>query len=254
MKEKNKNYLLMAKAIFFLEEEILAFGDLHIGYGQMLEEDGLLFQFSQLENTKRELLEIFNILKKEKLRLKKIIILGDLKHYFSFKKEENFYLKNFLDFIKEHVKRKNIIIIKGNHEKIEIDKIKYKNFYIEGKTAFIHGDKIFPEILNKKIKRIVMGHIHPAVFITEKNEIKKEKYKCFLIGKWKGIEIIIVPSFFQLIEGTDIIHEENLGKNRYGRDFSVVPKKNMIKFHVFVIGKEKIYPFGKMSRLNQLHS
>jgi len=90
-----------------------------------------------------------------------------------------------------------------------------------------------------------MGHLHPATYLTDKiGCIKKEKYKCFLIGKWKNKKIIILPSFFSLIEGTDIEQDKDYGKNKY-KDFSIIPKKKLKKFNIFIVGKDKIYEFKK---------
>jgi putative SbcD/Mre11-related phosphoesterase len=238
------DYKLISKAIFFPKQGILAFGDLHLGYEHMMREEGFSFPFSQLENSEQELIKIFNELKKEKLEIKKIIILGDLKHYFPFKREEKFEVRDFLEFLAEHFPNKEIILIKGNHEKIELDKRKYEEFYIEDNIAFIHGDKYFPEIFDKKIKIIVMGHIHPAIFIEDKTGIKREKYKCFLAGKWKSKDVIILPSFFSFTEGTDI-REENYGQGKSKESFSIISKKELIGFDVYVVGKNEIYNFEK---------
>ncbi len=231
------NHKLISKTIFFPEKGILAFGDLHIGYEHMLKEKGFTFPFSQLENSKKELKPIL-----EKLPVKKIVILGDLKHYFPFKKEEKFEIRNFLKFLTKYMPEENIILIRGNHEKIKLDKQEYQDFYIEGNIAFIHGDKTFPEILDKKIKTIVMGHVHPAIFLEDKTGIKKEKFKCFLLGKWKGKEVIVVPSFFSFTEGTDIRREDYSDK----KEFSIIPNKTLQKFNVYIIGKDKVYNFGKV--------
>jgi uncharacterized protein len=65
----------------------------------------------------------------------------------------------------------------------------------------VHGNRDFPEIHEKRVKVWVMGHAHPAVKLSD--GVKAEKYKCFLEGRFKGKKIIILPSFFPLVEGSD---------------------------------------------------
>ena len=238
------NFKLMNKAVFFPETKTLAIGDLHLGYESMLRKQGIVFPFNQLEQSKKDVQNIIKILEKNKHKVKKIILLGDIKHQFGFDIGEKFEVRDFLNFLERYVDQKNIILLKGNHEKFALDKRRYRNFYIQSDTAFIHGDKSFPKILDKKIKTIVMGHLHPAVFLKDKKGIKKEKFKCFLTGKWKNKKVIILPSFFPLVEGSGL----NEGfQNR--ENFSIIPKRSLQKFNVHILGKDKIYGFGELKDL-----
>ena len=121
-----------------------------------------------------------------------------------------------------------------------------KNFYVEDGIAFLHGHKSFPEIYDKNIDLIVMGHLHPSVVLEENPGIKKENYKCFLTGKYKKKEIIILPSFLSIIEGSRIkdYADEKFYKDK--KDFSIIPKKNLMGFRVHVVGQEENYSFGKV--------
>ncbi|MBS3094691.1 metallophosphoesterase [Candidatus Pacearchaeota archaeon] len=238
------NYILISKSIFFPSSGILAIGDLHLGYEQMLKQQGIQFPFNQLEQTKKELKEIIEKIGKKKI--KKIILLGDIKHYFSFDKREFFEIINFFNFLEKFVKKENIILIRGNHDKIEIKNYKYQNYYIEKDLCFTHGNFLFPEILNKKIKTIVMGHVHPAVYLKDKSNVKREKFKAFLIGKWKNKTVIVVPSFFPMVEGTDIDEEYYREKG-----WSIVGKDVLKKFKTYLIDEKtgKVYDFGKLNKI-----
>ena len=94
---KNEKYKLISKTLFFPKEGILAVGDLHIGYDKALHEQGITIPFNQLEQTKKELKEIIEKIQK-KNQIKKIVLLGDIKHYFGFQKSELFDVKDFLKF------------------------------------------------------------------------------------------------------------------------------------------------------------
>jgi len=241
-------FKLINKSLYLPEKEILVIGDLHLGYEEMLKAQGVMLPFNQLETTKKEIKETLEKLKKQGHGLKKIILLGDIKHHFNFNIEEKISVRAFLKFLSNYVSNQNIILIKGNHDKIELDKKKYYDFYIKDDIAFIHGDRSFPEIFDKKTKTIVMSHIHPAILLKDPKGIKKEKYKCFLIGKYKKKEFIVVPSFFPLIAGTEINELYDSGKNK--KDFSIIPKNKLKNFEIFIIGKNKVYNFGKFKNLD----
>jgi uncharacterized protein len=195
-------YKFFSKTLFFPDKKILVIGDLHLGYEEMLLKQGITFPLGQLEQTINEIREIILEIKKS-YDIKKIILLGDLKHHFNFEIEEKFQVRKIVNFLKEFVDEKNIILIKGNHDKIELDRMKYHDFWIEEDVAFFHGDKLFDEVLDRKIKTWVIGHVHPSVIIKDKTGIKKEKYKCFIIGKFKRKNLIVIPSFFHFIEGSE---------------------------------------------------
>ncbi len=242
-------YVLIDKAVFFPEEGILAIGDLHLGYEQMLKDSGVMIPFNQLEQSIKDLKNILNKIKnlKSKKKVKKIVLLGDLKHHFSFKREEKFEIRDFFSALDNLIGMENVIVIRGNHDKIKLNSLNYVDYYIHKDIAFTHGHKLFPEIADKKIKTIVMAHLHTAVFLSDRSRIKREKYKCFLIGKWKGKEVIILPSFFPLIEGSGV-NDLNEGFQEKG-GFSFIPVRQLRKFSVFIIGDEKIFNFGKLEDL-----
>ena len=235
-------YKFLSKTIYFPEHEILAIGDLHLGYEEMLKAQGLTLPINQLKTTKEDIKQILDKLKKQGHGLKKIILLGDIKHQFNFDIGEKISIREFLKFLSNYVSNQNIILIKGNHDKIEMRDKKYYNFYIKDDIIFTHGDKDFPELWDKEIKTIVMSHMHPSITLKDNSNIKREKYKCFLIGKYKRKQIIIVPSFLPMIEGGEI--------ESYKQNFSIIPKSKLKNFKTFIIGEDKIYEFGKLKDLN----
>jgi uncharacterized protein len=233
-------YKLISKTLFLEESGTLIIGDLHLGYEQMLKQQGIAFPVNQLEQTKKEIAKVIQELGKE--NIKKIILLGDLKHYFSFDKSEKFIVRDFLEFLEEFVPPKKIILIKGNHEKFELDKRKYYDFYIQDKIIFTHGHKDFPKLWDKKIKTIIMSHIHPAV--TLKEAVKKEKFKAHLMGRYKKKNIFILPSFFPLVSGTEIT---DLKKTK---TFGIIPNTKLKNFDVYLVGENDVNGFGKLKDLN----
>ncbi len=236
-------YEFIGKCLFFPQKGILVIGDLHLGYEYMLRETGSLIPATQFKQTKDDLSNIFELIRKKGYKVKKVIFLGDIKHFFGYNKGEKNLFVELNALIGKYVSEKNIIALKGNHEKIaEIADKKLVNYYIEEDTAFIHGDIEIKEAFDKKIKYIVMGHLHPAIMLRDSQNIKAEKYKCFLIGKYKTKEVIILPSFLPLVEGTSL--NEHLSDNH-----CIIPGKNLKNFYVHIIGNNKMYKFGSLKKL-----
>jgi len=241
-----KDYIFFNKTIFFPEKGILAIGDLHLGYEYQLQQSGVLVPEQQVKEVIEELKKIFNEIKEKNLKLKKVVFIGDIKHSFSYEWKEKNYFKEIMSFLKDYVKDEDIILIKGNHDTIDYSfSDKLQDYFIDGEIAFCHGHELFMEILSQRVKIIVIGHLHPSIIISDKQNIKREKYKCFLIGKFNKKEIIIMPSFLATIEGATI----NSLEYEYEDYFSIVPRKTMMTFEVFVVGEKEVYDFGKISKL-----
>ncbi len=219
-------------ALWLSPEKILIINDLHLGYEEALHHKGILVPRFQLQEIIQEMKRIF-----QKVKPARIIINGDLKHEFGrILKQEWNEIVTFLDFVRQQVPE--IIIIQGNHDPIirpiaEKRDIAVVSEYQVGNTLIIHGD----QLIETKAKRLIFGHEHPAVTLQEGS--KREKYKCFLKGKWKRKELIAVPSFNPLLEGTDILKEELLSPFL----------TNIRNFKVYIVGKEDVLEFGKVKEL-----
>ncbi|GIU68234.1 MAG: phosphoesterase [Candidatus Pacearchaeota archaeon] len=246
-KEKNQeifnNFEFVDKALFFPKKEILVIGDLHIGYDRMLEDLGVYFPKSLAKETISNLKKIFKKIKSEGKNIKKIVFLGDIKHAFYFERKERDDFLDVYEFLKKYFKEENIILIRGNHDTIDYLGGKIKAIHIEEEIAFLHGHKIYNEIFSKKIKYVVLAHLHPSIILKDK--VKTEEYKCFLVGNYKEKTFIILPSFLEIFEGTSV----NEYKYGYDENFSIIPHKKILDFYVYVIGEDKTYFFGKIKDL-----
>lgn len=239
-------YKFIDKTIFFPEQGILAIGDLHVGFEQSLREAGVNLPESQTDETIKNLQKIIEEIKKQNWKLKKIIFLGDIKHYFRYEWKERVHFNKILDFLEQHVKNSDIILIKGNHDKFDFSGKAMKNCYIKDKIAFFHGHITFPQIIDDEVDTWVMGHLHPSILLQEKNGVKRERFKCFLTGKFNGREVIIIPSFIGITEGTPV----NEQRYEYENEFSVIPHKEIGNFRAYVIAESgEIFDFGKVKGL-----
>src|SRR3989344_788893 len=227
----SKNIEIIETALL-INKEILVINDLHLGYEEALRIKGVLVPKFQLE-------EILKIMKKilARIKPKKIIINGDLKHEFGrVLRQEWKEVLQFLDFLL--LRCPKIIIIKGNHDPIiqpiaEKRGITVVNEYNIDDILILHGDVL----VKTEANRIIIGHEHPAIKLHENS--KWEKYKCFLKGAWQGKELIAVPSFNPLLEGTNILERQMLSPYL----------KNIRNFEVFVVGEKEVFYFGKLKNL-----
>lgn len=240
------NHIFIFKSIFFPEVGILVIGDLHVGYEQSLIESGVLIPEQQVEEIIEDLKKIIEEIKNHGFQLKKIVFLGDIKHYFNYEWKEKFNFNKILDFLRGFVKDSSIILIKGNHDKFDFSGKKMKNYYFNNGIMFFHGHMDFQQINDERVKTWVLGHLHPSVLLSDKAKIKREKYKCFLTGFYKNKEVIIVPSFFGIIEGTPV----NEGGYEREEEFSIIPHKEIQNFEVHAINDDgEVFDFGKVRKM-----
>lgn len=180
--EISKGIEIIDLCLYFKKEKALVMADFHMGYEEALNKEGLLiprFQYAETMKRLESMLKGFEI--------KTVIINGDLKHEFGTISETEWrHTLRLLDFLSEHCKK--IILIKGNHDTIlgpiaEKRGLKLRKNYAVGKTMILHGDKIPKGEKFDSMKRLIIGHEHPAISLHKGGRL--ETYKCFLKGKWK---------------------------------------------------------------------
>lgn len=224
----------------------LIIADVHIGYEEALNKQGILIPRTQFGDMVNRMEGIFDSLSNKKID--KIIVNGDLKHEFGTISEQEWRnTLKFIDLLAAHCKE--IVLIKGNHDTILGPIAKKRNvkvldyFIIESfnkksdKILVAHGNEIPDKKLLKGVSAIIIGHEHPAVSLKEGN--RAEQYKCFLKGKYKGRNLIVQPSFNSIVSGTNVLRDKIL---------SPFLRQNLDKFYVYVI-EDKIYEFGKLKNL-----
>ncbi len=229
-------------ALYLAEEKVLAISDLHIGQEEALIKQGVLIPKHHFKDLVMRVEKIFSVLAKTGRKVEVVVINGDLKHEFGTISDEEWRnTLKMLDYLARKCKR--IVLVRGNHDSIlgpitEKRKVMFVNSFIVGDVLFVHGDNMTD--VPSGIKTIVIGHDHPAVLLDE--GLRSEKYKCFLVGKWKRKDLIVLPSLNPLSEGTDVLTEKPLGQ---------FLKKDLSEFDVYVVA-DKIYEFGKVKKLKRL--
>ncbi|MBI2207881.1 metallophosphoesterase [Candidatus Woesearchaeota archaeon] len=143
-------------------------------------------------------------------------------------------------------------------KKLKVTKKAGKKIKNHNKILCLHGDKMPSKELLEGISTIIIGHEHPAVSI--KDGPRAELFKCFLVGKWKGKNLIVVPAFNLVTEGTDILRNcyAISGTQKIPKEFSSVMKEkllspflksNLRNFKVIVV-EDRLYWFGKIGDLS----
>jgi len=232
--EITKGIEIIDLGLYIKKQKILIFSDFHMGFEESLNKQGILVPRMHFKDIIQRLGKIF-----EKVNPDTIIVNGDLKHEFGKISEQEWReTLKLIDFLAKHCKK--LILTKGNHDTI-VEPITRKreisildSFEVDN-ILIIHGNKIPKDIT--KYKTIIIGHEHPAVSIQDSG--RKEKFKCFLAGKYKKSILLVQPSFNLVTEGTNMLLEKKL---------SPFLKGDIKKFDVYVVA-DKIYKFGKLSNL-----
>ncbi len=252
------------------KERVLAIGDLHLGYEEVLNKSGILVSRQIFKEVICELDEIFGEIgrringngtlvkggdggkkgeeeygKEEKI-IDKAILLGDIKHNFGrILKQEWSDVLGLFDYLAKRCRK--IVLIKGNHDTIlkpiaRKRGLQIRNYWVWKEFCFLHGDENYENVWkDKRIKCLVVGHGHPAVRLRE--GARSEKYKCFLIGKFRGRNMIILPSFSEWYAGSD------------PREGEVVLawNVNFDNFEVKAVGEKLgVLDFGKLGKIKEL--
>ena len=106
------------------------------------------------------------------------------------------------------------------------------DYYSFSGVYVCHGDKRQDNTDYKKAKVLVVGHVHPAITLVRGG--RKESYKCFLFGRFKGKKMIVMPSFSMVTIGTDVDILDNVLEEEIDySDFSVK------------VSEDKVYDFGE---------
>ena len=241
------NIAIVDLALHF--DSTLVIADVHIGYEEALNRQGILIPRAQFGEMVKRMEKIFGSLNGKKI--KRIVVNGDLKHEFGIISEQEWRnTLKFIDLLSRHCNE--VILIKGNHDTILGPIAEKRNVKIldhlmiksiskkSGKILILHGDKIPGKQLLKEASVVIIGHEHPAVSLKEGPRV--EQYKCFLKGKHKGKNLIVQPSFNSIAEGTDILKDKIL---------SPFLKQNLNNFSVYIV-EDKVYKFGKVRDLRRL--
>ena len=232
----SKNIRAIDLALYLKDQKVLVVSDFHLGFEESLNRRGVFVPRFQLKDILARLEKIF-----EQTKPKIVVINGDLKHEFGRITEQEWRdTLTLIDFMAKNCEQ--IVIIKGNHDTILAPIAQKRNVKLEkqfkaGDVLILHGDVVHE--IDKSVKTIIIGHEHPAISLREKGRV--EKFKCFLVGKFRRKALIVQPSFNLVVDGTDVLKERLLS-----------PFLNRISdFEVFIVNDKtkEVLKFGKIKSL-----
>jgi len=184
----------------------------------------------------------------KKLKAKRILINGDIKHEFGeASRQEWREVIELVEFLRK--KTKEIIVVRGNHDNYllniasKINLQVFDPFYLEKGYLFTHGHKkiSYP----KDFHTLIIGHEEPAIILKE--GFDRIKLPALLYGKMKnGKRIICLPAFSYLSSGTEVnvVDKEDL--------LSPILKEDVDIDELEVIGIDKevgALKFGKLKNI-----
>jgi len=225
----------------------LVIADLHLGYEEALHRAGILVPRRHLQLVEERLGAILEGLEPRD-RPRRLVINGDLKHRFApLSQGEWRETLELLEFLNK--KFEEVMLLRGNHDTnieylAECDgNLKIEDSLREGGLLLIHGDRRPHRRELTGVELIMIGHEHPAVSLRSLTG-RREVYKAFLLGEYRGKRLLVQPSFNLLIKGSDLTRERAISpllSERQLREFAVYP----------VSDEGKIYSFGPLAPLLQ---
>ncbi len=221
----HKNIEIRDLGLYLVKEKILVISDIHIGYEESLNRSGILVPRVYF----KEFLERLKLMLND---VDMVIINGDFHHEFS---KFTYADRDSSDQLMKIIGDRKLIVIQGNHDPIVkfILNLDIRKFYRIDDILICHGD----EIIDEDSKVIIIGHEHASIGIKE--NVRIEKYKAFLVGKYNKKTLIVMPSCNLATEGSDILRDEKL---------SPYLKQNLDNFQVYIVSN-KVYDFGKLKEL-----
>ena len=206
-------------ALFIENKKILVITDLHIGIEEELKEYGI--------HSGSQTKKLFDSIKQicDKYKPKDIFLLGDIKHNIPSSTFQE--RKDVEDFLKKIKKFSRIHIIPGNHDG-NIKKIVPKDITIHpsdgviiGNIGLFHGHR-WPKEEVVRCKKIVMGHTHPTIMLTDRMNFKTYE-PCWIKTKLilekinekysivRSPDLFVMPAFNPLCGGIAINKEGIVG-------------------------------------------
>lgn len=239
---------LIDLAVYLPYRKTLVIADLHLGYEEALQRDGVLLPPGHLGKVKERLKRILHRLESEGSP-NRLVINGDLKHRFvPLSPGERHRALELIEFLDERFDQ--ILLLKGNHDRgIEYLAeqaccLEIQNSWRRDELMIIHGDRHPPQGELGGAKLVLIGHEHPAVGLRSPFSGRLEVYKAFLHGPYRDKRLLIQPSFNLLVQGSDLARERVISP--------LICEEQLGEFKVYPVSDQgEIYPLGSLAALFQ---
>ncbi len=226
---------LVDKAV--LVDDTLIISDVHIGFEEALNRNGFLVPRTLFQQMMEDIEKLLS-----EISPRRIIVNGDFKHEFGRVSRQEW--KDSFRFTEVLAKNSTeLVFIKGNHDKIleplaEKYSIRITDHILLDGIYITHGDSMPEDDDFKSASTVIIGHEHPCV--TIRDDHKFEKFKAFLVGKYKDKHLIVTPSF-NPVEGSDVMKEKLLSP-------FLKSNEKLMDFSVYVSAGD-VFNFGRLGNL-----
>jgi putative SbcD/Mre11-related phosphoesterase len=225
-------------ALYHSELDLVVISDIHLGLEGSMTSKGSYVPRFQLEDIKDELRDI-----REETGAERILVNGDLKNQFSTSYTEKKEIDEFLEFLKEEFEE--VILIEGNHDTFLDNTAEKHGMELlesckENDILFVHGH----EEVEEDFDTLVIGHEHPALALTDEVGVK-EKIDCFLYGEIGEGEIIVMPAYSKISNGSEI---NNMPRQEF---LSAILRENGVQSlkPIGVSREAGLFEFPKISKI-----
>jgi len=223
-------------ALFLPKSKTLVIADLQLGQEQQLRKLGHNIRYEQGEKMLRLLERLI-----QQHDAKTLVINGDVKHEFG--RISGQERRDVLGLLRKLKRRVDIVLVRGNHDTItkplaDEEHVPFVDQYIIDDVLLVHGHELVA--IPRNVKTIVIGHMHPAIVLSD--GVRREKFKCFLTATYKRKHVIVLPSFSTLTEGVDVLTAES--------NTPFLTDRSLKKAEVYVLADE-IRAFGRVEKVGR---
>jgi len=188
-------------AIFLKSYDALVVADLHIGYESALGKKGVHLpqaSYGYIRGAIESMLQ--------QTGAGSIVFLGDLKHEFGKPSPQEWVeVKDLLGWLTGAGVK--IDVVRGNHDNFilailsKFNVILHDSHMILGDIMLAHGNVYVDP--PQGVRTIVIAHEHPAVASSDFAGARY-KFKCFLVGRFEGRRLVVMPALSPLSSGVGI--------------------------------------------------
>lgn len=234
-------------ALHVPQRRTLAVADAHLGFEEALHEDGALVPRGHLEQLLERLGKIFQALGVSGAApLERLIVNGDLRHRFGpLTAREWAEARELLRHLEAHARE--VILVEGNHDgnirylAQTCERVAVSADYRLNGLWFLHGDEE-PDEIPGGVHTLVIGHEHPAVGLRDRVTGRVELFKCFLIGRYRGVRLIVQPALNPWTQGSDLLREQPLSP--------LLHEDELGEFDAYPVADDgTVYRFGSLRAL-----
>lgn len=237
---------LIDTALYHPRRRTLVLADLHLGYEAALHQQGVLLPETHFDDLLARLEAVFAALGVcPRDPLAELLVNGDLRHTFGpLNAEEWRQLNAFFERVAPYCRR--LRALQGNHDAgLQALAQRHPKLRVHARHAaagwlYAHGDSL-PE-LDEGVENLVIGHEHPALTLRDPVTGRRERFKAFLRGEFRGRALWVLPSSNGLVRGTDLAERGALSPVLQEAGWR----------HCLVYARDdqgRIYPFGPLDRL-----